>query len=178
RAGEGLRHQVDGVGGRAGEDDLFAPAGIEELAHLGARALEGFGGTIGQRVQASVNIGIFVSIGMIHPLQNLHRLLRRSAAVKIVEAMAVDGFRQDRKIGADFFEIEGHQSSTEVASGHPSPRRGGVDMRYLPLSSQPSTTVLSAAFRASFSIGSSISAMKPRTSMVSASACGTPRLMR
>ena len=62
RTGEGRRDEVDRLGRRAGEDDLLGPRGVEEPLHLLAAALVGLGGAIGERVEAAVDVGVFVPV--------------------------------------------------------------------------------------------------------------------
>jgi len=42
-------------------------------------------------------------------VEHLHRLLGRGAAIEIDELVPVDLFGQDREVGTDFFEVEGHE---------------------------------------------------------------------
>ena len=58
-APERVGDQVDGLGGVAGEDDLFRARRIEEGADVLARALIGFGRGIGEVMQAAMHVGIF-----------------------------------------------------------------------------------------------------------------------
>jgi hypothetical protein len=73
-----------------------------------AAALIGLGGAVGERVEAPVHIGVFMPESMIHPVQHLHRLLRRCAAIEIDQPVPMDNLGEDREIGTDFGEIEGH----------------------------------------------------------------------
>ncbi|MCY1545612.1 hypothetical protein D9M68_815630 [compost metagenome] len=68
-------------------------------------------------MQAPVHIGIFVPESMFHPIQNLHRLLRRGPRVEIDQTVAVNLFAQDREIGTDLFEVEGHFNPTSRPRG-------------------------------------------------------------
>ncbi len=64
-----------------------------------------------------MHVGIFMPKGIIHPLQHLHRLLRRCTAVEEDQTIAVNSLGQDREIGTDFFKIEGHL--TLLTGGRP-----------------------------------------------------------
>ena len=55
---EGLRHQIDRLGGIAGEDDLVRRRRVDEAAHAFARILESLGRGIGEIMQAAMDIGI------------------------------------------------------------------------------------------------------------------------
>ena len=49
-------------------------AGVEEFCHFGAAALIGFGGGIGEVMQAAMHVGVFAVIGIRHALE--HRAIR------------------------------------------------------------------------------------------------------
>ncbi len=108
-------------------------------------------------MQPPVHIGVLMPIGMIHPLEHLHRLLRRSTRVEIDQSLAVDFLLENGKIGACCREIESHQAS---------------------FLSQRSTIPESASEIYSSSTAEVISSRKARMSMVSASAREMPRLIR
>ncbi len=104
-AAERVGHQVDGLGGVAGEDDLFLAGRVEEGAHLLARILVGFGRGIGEIVQPAVHVGVFGGIGVLQAIEHGLRLLRRGGIVEIDERLAVDLQREDRKILADAVHV-------------------------------------------------------------------------
>ena len=108
RSSKALRHEVDCLSGGLGEDDFLAPCSVEEKLHRVAAALVSLRSPIGERVEATMHIGIFVPEGVIHPIEHLHRLLRRGTAIEIDQALAVDHLGKDGEVGTDFFEIEGH----------------------------------------------------------------------
>ena len=64
-AAESLGDEIDRLGRAAGEDDLFGRRGVEEGAHLFARALVALGRRIGEIMQAAMNIGVFGRIGLL-----------------------------------------------------------------------------------------------------------------
>ena len=64
-AREGVGNEVDGLGGIAGENDLFLAGRIEEGTNPVPRILIGFGRGIGQVMQAAMHVGIFGGIGVI-----------------------------------------------------------------------------------------------------------------
>jgi hypothetical protein len=63
----GLRHQVDGLGGAAREDDLACRRRIHEGADSFARAFEQPGGFLAELVHAPMHIGV------VHPFVFVHR---------------------------------------------------------------------------------------------------------
>jgi hypothetical protein len=65
RLAPGRRHEVDRLGGVAGEDDLFGARGVEEARHLLAAALIGFGRGIGEIMQAAMHVGVFALVGCV-----------------------------------------------------------------------------------------------------------------
>ena len=58
RARVGLRHEIDGFGGAAREDDLARGGGIHELTHAFARVLEHRRGLLAQLVHAAMHVGV------------------------------------------------------------------------------------------------------------------------
>ena len=101
RAAIGAGHEVDGLGGVAGEDDLGVGARVDEAAHRLARLLEIGGGEVAEIMQPAMDVGVFLSVGALDGVEHRFRLLRRGAVVEIDERLAVDLLREDREIGAD-----------------------------------------------------------------------------
>ena len=102
-----IRHQVVGLRGRLGEDDLVDRPGVEELAHGLARALEGFRRRVGHEVQAAMDVGVARLHGVHHGVDHRARLLRRGGVVEIDQRLAVDLLRQDRELRPDRFDVVG-----------------------------------------------------------------------
>jgi len=75
-AAPGLGHQIDRLGGAAGEDDLVQRSGIEEAPGALAGTLIGLRHGVGEKMQPAVDVGIFTLIGTADAIQHLHRLLR------------------------------------------------------------------------------------------------------
>ena len=96
-APERVGDQVDGLGGVAGEDDLFRARRVEEGADFLARALVGFGRGVGEVVQAAMHIGVFGRVGVLEAVEHRLRLLRRGGVVEIDERLAVDRHGEDRE---------------------------------------------------------------------------------
>ena len=106
-AAEGVGHEVDGLGGVAGEDDLFLARCVEEGAHLLARVLVGLGRGIGEIVQTAVHVGVFGRVGVLEAIEHGLRLLRRGGVVEVDERLAVDLHGEDGKILADAVDVIG-----------------------------------------------------------------------
>ena len=106
-AAEGLRHQVDGLGGIAGEDDLVLGRRVDEPADTFARILESLGRGIGEIVQAAMDIGIVLVHRLAHALEHRLGLLGGSRIVEIDQRLAVDLARQDREVAADGLDVVG-----------------------------------------------------------------------
>ena len=106
-AAERIGDEVDRLGGVAREDDLLGALGVEEAAHLLARALVGLGRRIGEIVQAAMHVGVFGGVGLLDAVEHLFRLLRRGGVVEIDERLAVDLHRQGREILADARHVIG-----------------------------------------------------------------------
>ena len=60
-AAETLRHEIDRLGGVAGEDQLILGRRIEEAAHAFAGIFKGLGCRIGEEMQAAMHVGIFLA---------------------------------------------------------------------------------------------------------------------
>ncbi len=56
--------QIDRLGRRTREDDFLARGGVEEAAHALARRFVGLGRGIGEIMQAAMNVGVFVLVGV------------------------------------------------------------------------------------------------------------------
>ena len=89
-APERIGDEVDGLGRVAGEDDLFLAPGIEERRYFFARALVSLGRLVGEVVQAAVHVGVLRGVGLLKPVENRLRLLRRRSVVEIDQRLAVD----------------------------------------------------------------------------------------
>ncbi|GJE42658.1 hypothetical protein AEGHOMDF_1830 [Methylobacterium soli] len=100
-------HEVVGLGGVAGEDDLVRGAGIEELARGFARALEPLGRGIRHEMQAAMDVGVTRLHAGHHGVDHRARLLRRGGVVEINQGLAVDGLGQDRELRPDRVDIVG-----------------------------------------------------------------------
>ncbi len=98
RLAPGRRHEVDRLGGVAGEDDLFGARGVEEFCDLGAAAFIGFGGGVGEVMQPAMHVGVFALVGFRHAVEHGGGLLGGSGVVEIDQRLAIDLHRQRRKI--------------------------------------------------------------------------------
>ena len=87
------------------KNDFVGRSGVEEGAHFFARGLIGVGRGIGEIMQAAMDIGVFVLIGMVHALDHRARLLRRGGIVEIDQRLAIGSFGQDREIRADACDV-------------------------------------------------------------------------
>ena len=95
-----IGHQIDAFGGTCGEDDLVLSP-VQKARNLAANGFIAVGGKVGQIVQATVNIGIFVRISLGYRIDHHLRLLRRGPVVQIDQGLAIHLPVQDRKISAD-----------------------------------------------------------------------------
>ena len=106
-AAERVGDEVDGLGGIAGEDDLFLAPGIEEGRHFLARALVSLGCLVGEIMQAAMHVGVLRGVGLLQAVEHRLRLLRRSGVVEINERLAVNLRGEDREIRADAVDVVG-----------------------------------------------------------------------
>ena len=120
-APERVGDKIDGLGGVAGEDDLFLAGGIEEGRDFLARAFVGFGRLVGEIVQAAMHVGVLRRVGAIEPIEHRPRLLRRSGVVEVDQRLAIDLRRQDREIRADAVDVVGAVGQCVMHGGLPVP---------------------------------------------------------
>ena len=97
----GVRHEVEGLGDVAGEDDLGRLRRPQESGDLGARRLVLRGGALGDRVDAPVDVRVVLLVVPDHRLDHLARLLGGGRAVQIHQRLPIDALPEDRKIVAD-----------------------------------------------------------------------------
>jgi hypothetical protein len=82
--------QIDRLCGVAREDDLVGRFRIHEGTHPLAGALEILRRRIRQIMQAAMDIGVFVAVGVGDRIDDLARLLGGSGIVEIDQRLAVD----------------------------------------------------------------------------------------
>ena len=116
------RDEVHRFGGRTGEDDLVGGSGVEEGAHLLARALEGLGRGIGEIVETAMHVGIFGLVGGGDAIDHGPRFLRRGRVVEIDERLAVGRQGEGREVPADRLDVIGGQASGGLGVAHVSHR--------------------------------------------------------
>ena len=102
---EGGCHQVDSLGGTAGENHLLHTAGINEGTHLFACEFHKVGGFLRQGVNATVHVGLVVVIHPVNRLDDGTGRLRRGGIVQIDERATLNLALQDREILANPFDI-------------------------------------------------------------------------
>lgn len=84
---------------------------VEEPRDRAARGLVLLGREVGQEVQATVNIRIFVGVAAGHSIDHRLWLLRRGAVVEVDERPAVYLAGEDREVATDLFDIIHHGTS-------------------------------------------------------------------
>ena len=161
----GRGNEVDRLGDVAGEDDLFVAPRIDELRHLGAGALIGFGGGIGEVMQAAMHVGVFAVVRFRHAVEHGGRLLGGGSIVEIDELLAVDLQRQRRKILAHAGDIIGTVGDRRM-QGHD---------RAL---NQRSAADIASSRKESLAMDSMASPTKAWISSACASFSGSPRARR
>ncbi len=103
---KGLGDEIDRLGRPAREDQLTQARNADELLHLDASFLVKLRGPFAERMNAAMHVGVIVFVIVPKRLDHRPRLLRRRGIVEIDERLAVHLLMQDRKIGADAFDIE------------------------------------------------------------------------
>src|SRR5271166_2121727 len=95
------RGKIDRLGRGAREYDLLGSGRVQETSHALPRRLIGLGGGIGEIMQPSMDIGVFVLIRMSNSIEDGLRLLRGGGIVQIHERLAVGPLREDRKVRSE-----------------------------------------------------------------------------
>jgi len=121
-AAPAVRDQIDRLGGAAHEDDLLAPAGVQEGAHLVACRLVGIGRSRRQGVGGAMDVAVLVLVEVGQALDDLTRLLGGGRIVQPDQASPIDAFVEDGEIAAHTVEIDRRRTST----GHRDGGRPGV----------------------------------------------------
>ena len=105
-AAEGLGHEVDGLRGAPGPDDLLGGGGIEERPHLFPGLFKTVRGFLTQGGHAAMHIGVLQALVVVHTVD--HRLghLPADGAVQVNHGLAVERGCQQRKVLADRGDIE------------------------------------------------------------------------
>src|SRR5579859_4193856 len=97
----GAGHEVDALGGAAGEDDFLRAFGVDEFGGARPRVLKRGRGAIAQFVDAAVDVGVVAFVIMDQRVNHHARLLRRGGVIEINQRLAVDLLVKDGKIPAE-----------------------------------------------------------------------------
>ena len=89
RTTERRGHEVDGLGGAPGENNLLGLAGIDELPDPLTCRLMQVGGLLAEIVNATVNVGIHVEILVAHGIEHAQWFLCGCCIVKIDQGPAI-----------------------------------------------------------------------------------------
>ncbi len=93
-----LRHQVDGLGRAAHEDDFVGRSRAQKSPCGFAAVFVRVSGSRRKRVRRPMDVRVLVPVERREPIDHRLRLLRRRGVVEPDERTAVDPFGQDRKI--------------------------------------------------------------------------------
>ncbi len=99
----GLRHEVDGFGGAAREDDFARGGGVDEGAHALARMLEHLRGFLAQLVHAAVHVGVVQLFVVVDRRDDAGGALRRGGAVEEDQRRAVHLAGEDGEVAPHAF---------------------------------------------------------------------------
>ncbi len=113
RPSPGFRDEVDRLRAALRKDNLLCTLRMDELLNCHARILVGDRRALGEHVHPSMDVGILLSIELLHPVQNRLRLLCRRGRVEIDKRMAVNRLRKDEKLQANSKRIEHGKASIE-----------------------------------------------------------------
>ena len=98
--------QVDRFGRAAREDHLAIRRRVDVRAYLLARALVACGRALGERIDATVHVGVRVLVELAHRVEHLTRFLGRRGRVEVRNGLAVEQLLEDGEIGAQLLRIE------------------------------------------------------------------------
>src|SRR5438270_8718933 len=101
-----VAHEVDRLGGVAGEDDLLYGGGVDEGGHSAARRLVGGGRLFAQGVDAPMGIGVVPPVVIVHRIDHRRRFLRGGGAIEVNQRLAVDLPSQDREVSLDRLGVQ------------------------------------------------------------------------
>src|SRR6202165_5605926 len=96
----GVAHQVDGLGGVAGEDDLLDGGGVDEGGHPLTCRLVGGRRLLADGVDAAMRVGVVAAVVVVHDVDHGRRLLRGGGAVEVDQRLAVDSAAENREVGS------------------------------------------------------------------------------
>ena len=120
-------HEVDALGGAAGEDDLLRGGGAEEALHLRARGLVGVGGLHRELVHAAVDVGVVRLVDRALGVDHRPRLLGCWPRCRGRPAgWPCTVRREDREVGAHGVHVErdrGHARGLGPGCVKPPPPR-------------------------------------------------------
>ena len=103
---DGRGHQVDALGGAAGEDDLLDATGIDVSTHLFARGFDQVGGLLRQGVHTTVYIGLVAMIHLVDGIDHTAWRQRCGGIVQIDERPPLDLAIKDGILGSDFVDVQ------------------------------------------------------------------------
>ena len=103
---ERLGHQIDGLGGVAGEDDFARRGGVDEALHRRAGVFERLGGALAEQVDAAVHVRVVLAVVGRQRVEDRTRLLGRRGVVQVHERLAVHGLPKNGKVLADAAHVE------------------------------------------------------------------------
>ena len=92
------RDEIDGLCGSPGEDDFVCAAGIDELPYPLPGGFMQVGGSLGEVVDAAVDVGVGIEIFLTHSIQHAKGFLRGGCIVEIDEWSVVDRSRENGEL--------------------------------------------------------------------------------
>ena len=101
-----VHHQVDGLGGAAGEDHFALVGRVDETLQLDARFLIGGGRPFRQGVHRPVDVGVLRGLVAHQAVYDGLRHLAGGRVVQVDQRLAFDLGMQDGKVGAYLFDIK------------------------------------------------------------------------
>src|SRR5689334_2051019 len=170
-----LRHEVDPVGGTAGENHLAWESGIQEPAGLLPYRVIRLRRRLAQVMDAAVNVGIVQTVVAAHGIDDRLRLLRRGGVVEIHQRLAMHLTLKDGEVLSDPLELTRMGIPRQALKGNGGRPGAGAHVDSTP--SRCRTRFSSSSLTGSTTTSSMTSAAKAYVRSRWASAAGTPRLL-
>ena len=117
-----VRHQVDRLGGAAGENNFLWARRVEQPGNLLPHVLEHYRGVFAQFVRSPTDGAIFFRVELANFFDDAPWLLRSGGVIEIHQRFAVYRLRQHGKIRANLIDIEWRFGSRQgIGLRHASP---------------------------------------------------------
>src|SRR6185312_99150 len=112
-----LRHQVDSLGSATNKNEFFYIRRIDEAAHRLACTIMLRRRELREKVNAAMNVGIFLFVIARDRVDDRSRLLRCSSVIEVDQFFSTNVACQDRKVTANSLDIKAGTTRSILAAG-------------------------------------------------------------